>query len=205
MTDTAAALRVLVADDDAEARELLVSTLESLGHEVVAQVGNGREASELATVHKPDVVLLDVHMPGGSGIDAAKEVAATHPGIAVVLFTGDETLSLSEQDVRETAAISMLAKPARKGQLDSALRLAVANARKLTDARDAASDARRQLEERKTIERAKGLLMKRTRCSEQEAYRILQRSSQDRSVPMVQVALETLRAEPGYTPSPPRE
>jgi response regulator NasT len=204
MTDSAAVVRVLVADDDAEARELLVAMLDLLGHEVVAEVGSGREAVALVETHKPDAVLLDVHMPDGSGIDAAKQIATDHPGVAVVLFTGDETLSLSEQDVRETAAISMLAKPARRTQLDSALRLAVANARKLRDARRDADAALQELADRRTIERAKGILQRRTGCSEQDAYRILQRSSQDRSIKMVAVAHEVLNSEPGLTPSPPR-
>ncbi|HEY9226358.1 MAG TPA: ANTAR domain-containing protein, partial [Gemmatimonadaceae bacterium] len=54
------------------------------------------------------------------------------------------------------------------------------------------------LENRKTIERAKGILMRRTGSSEQEAYRILQRTSQDRSVPMVEIAKAVLASEPGF-------
>jgi response regulator NasT len=204
MTDSAAAVRVLVADDDAEGRELLVAVLDALGYDVVAEVGTGRDAVALVDTHKPDIVLLDVHMPDGSGIDAAKQITAAHDGMAVVLFTGDETLALSEQEVDETAAISMLAKPAKKAQLDAALRLALANARRLRGARQDADAARQELADRRTIERAKGILMRRTGCSEQDAYRILQRSSQDRSVKMADVAQEVLNSEPGLAPSPPR-
>jgi response regulator NasT len=64
-------------------------------------------------------------------------------------------------------------------------------------ARLAADAARGALENRKTIERAKGILMRRTGSSEQEAYRILQRTSQDRSVPMVEIARAVLASEPG--------
>jgi two-component system, response regulator PdtaR len=190
MTAPATSVRVLVADDDPEARELLVSTLRSLGHEVIGEVGTGRDAVLHAQSLQPEAILLDVHMPDGSGIDAAKQIAAALPGVAVVLFTGDETLSLSEQDVAESSAISMLTKPAKKSTLDSALRLAVANARRLTA-------ARQELQNRKDIERAKGILQRRTGCTEQDAYRILQRSSQDRSIPMVTVAREVLKSEPG--------
>ena len=65
---------------------------------------------------------------------------------------------------------------------------------------EAAKDAevaKQALENRKTIERAKGILMRRTGSSEQEAYRILQRTSQDRSVPMVEIARAVLASEPG--------
>ena len=204
MTDAATAVRVLVADDDEEARSLLVNMLASLGHEIVAEVGSGREAVTAAQTHAPDVVLLDVHMPGGSGIEAAKEIAAAVPTMAVVLFTGDHSLTLSAEEILETAAITLIAKPTPKKALDNALRLAVARTRALDSARREASDAKQALEDRKTIERAKGFLMRRTGTSEQEAYRILQRTSQDSSRRMVDVAMDVLKSEPGLQPSPPR-
>ena len=202
--ETPAPVRILVADDDVGARSILVELLQTYGHDVAAEAGNGRDAIALAQTHVPDVVLLDVHMPDGSGIDAAKAITAALPGTAVILFTGDQTLVLSNEDIAESAAISMLSKPTPPRTLDSAIRLAVAQARALTDARRDAVDARQQLEDRKTIERAKGILMRRTGCSEQDAYRILQRKSQDSSVPMVRVAKDVLASEPGLSPSPPR-
>ena len=81
--------------------------------------------------------------------------------------------------------------------LDSSIRLAAHRAHELRAARKEVVELRKQLENRKTIERAKGILMRRTGLSEQEAYRILQRTSQDRSVPMVDVAQEVLDSEPG--------
>jgi response regulator NasT len=81
--------------------------------------------------------------------------------------------------------------------LDSTIRLAAQRAKELAYAKQDADAARQQLENRKTIERAKGILMRRTGASEQEAYRILQRTSQDRSVPMVEIARAVLASEPG--------
>jgi two-component system, response regulator PdtaR len=204
MPDTAAPVRIVVAEDDDNARALLVDVLGSLGHAVVAQVSGGIDAVTQARAHRPDAVLLDVHMPDESGVEAAKEIAAELPGTAVVLFTGDHALSLSDEDVSATSAISMLAKPTPPNMLDSTLRLAVARARALHAAKQEAVDAKQQLENRKTIERAKGILMRRTGSSEQEAYRILQRTSQDRSVSMVDIARAVLESEPGYVPSVPR-
>jgi two-component system, response regulator PdtaR len=198
MTAVAAPVRVLVADDDGEGRALLVTMLSSLGHEIVAEVGSGREAVEFAAAVCPDVVLLDVHMPDGSGIDAAKEITAKLPGTAVLLFTGDHTLRLTDQDVEETAAISMLAKPTPKKTLDSALRLAVARARSLRTAREDAVRAQQQLAERKLIEQAKGVLQRRTNQPEQVVYEMMRRQSQDRSVPMSTIARDILRSEPGF-------
>ncbi len=191
-------IRILIAEDDDNARALLVELLNTMGHVVVAEVNGGREAIERAKDVVPDVVLLDVHMPDGSGIEAAEQIAAQVPGVAVVLFSGDESLVLSERDVAATSAIAFLPKPTPPRVLDSTLRLAVSRAREFAVAKKDAQAARGALENRKTIERAKGILMRRTGSSEQEAYRILQRTSQDRSVPMVEIARAVLASEPGF-------
>src|SRR3954463_15566248 len=198
MTDSTSRIRVLVAEDDDNARGLLIELLSTLGHTVVAEVSTGREAFERAKDVVPDVVLLDVHMPDGSGIEAAERITQTVPGVAVVLFSGDHSLTLSDRDVTATAAIAFLPKPAPPRVLDSTIPLAATRAKELMAARQDAESARQALENRKTIERAKGILMRRTGSSEQEAYRILQRTSQDRSVPMVEIARAVLASEPGF-------
>jgi two-component system, response regulator PdtaR len=198
MTESPTTIRVLIAEDDEAARQTLVDLLTALGFMVVAQVSNGMEAVHQAEQLTPDAVLLDVHMPGGaSGLDAAHAITQQTPGIAVVLFTGDATLSLSADDALRTNAVAMLPKPVPPATLDATLRLAVVRARELLEARQEAQQAREQLEARKLIERAKGILMRRTGSSEQEAYRILQRTSQDKSVPMVNIARIVIDSEPG--------
>ena len=192
-----ATIRVLIAEDDADARATIADLLAAHGHTVVAQVATGREAVERALEVQPDAVLLDVHMPDGSGIEAAEQITAARPTTAVVLFSGDPTISLSDREVWATSAVAFLPKPTPPKILDSTIRLAVSRARDLKTARGAAEAAKQQLENRKTIERAKGILMRRTGGSEQEAYRILQRTSQDRSVPMVEIAKAVLASEPG--------
>jgi len=198
MTDSVSRIRVLVAEDDDNARSLLIDLLGTLGHTVVAEVSTGRDAFERAKDVAPDVVLLDVHMPDGSGIEAAERITQSVPGVAVVLFSGDATVTLSDRDVTATAAIAFLPKPAPPRVLDSTIRLAYSRAKELSSARQDAETAKTALENRKTIERAKGILMRRTGSSEQEAYRILQRTSQDRSVPMVDIARAVLASEPGF-------
>jgi response regulator NasT len=189
-------VRVLLAEDDEDARTLLLDLLATLGHVVVAEAASGRDAVEKAKSVLPDVVLLDVHMPDGSGIEAAEQIARALPGTGVVLFSGDQSLTLSDHDLDASSAIAFLPKPVPPRVLDSTLRLAVRRARELMSARADADSARQALEHRKMIERAKGILMRRTGTSEQEAYRILQRTSQDRSVPMVEIAKAVLDSEP---------
>lgn len=197
MTDLPSTIRVLVAEDNVLERSTLVDLLAVLGHMVVAEVGSGAEAIELARQFTPDAVLLDVHMPGANGVQAAEEIAQALPGTAVILITGDLSLTLSSADVLRSTAVALLAKPTPPTTLDATLRMAVLRARELLAARREAKEAKEQLEARKLIERAKGILMRRTGSSEQEAYRIMQRSSQDRSVRMVDIAKAVIDSEPG--------
>jgi len=192
------AIRILIAEDDLSSRALLVESLVALGHSVVGEAGSCSEVVEDAQRLTPDIVLLDVHLPDGSGVDAATKIAAALPYTAVVLFSGDHNVTLSESEITTTAAVTLLAKPTPPTMLDGALRLAVARARALRSSSLEVIDARKQLENRKAIERAKGILMRRTGTTEQEAYRIMQRSSQDRSVPMVDIARAVLESEPGF-------
>ena len=197
MSDLPSTIRVLVAEDNALERSTLVDLLSALGHMVVAEVESGTEAIEKAQQFTPDAVLLDMHMPGASGVQAAEEIASALPGTAVVLITGDLSLTLSTADVLRSTAVALLPKPTPPTTLDATLRMAVTRARELLSARREAAEAKAQLEARKLIERAKGILMRRTGSSEQEAYRIMQRSSQDRSVRMVDIARAVIESEPG--------
>ena len=197
MSDAPSMIRVLVAEDDTMTRSTMTELLTSLGHMVVAEVASGAEAIEKAKQLTPDAVLLDVHMPGSGGVQAAEEIASMLPGTAVILITGDMSVSLSATEVMRTGAVALLSKPAPPSTIDTTLRLAVSRARELLAAKNEAVQVRQQLEARKVIERAKGILMRRTGSSEQEAYRIMQRSSQDRSVPMVDIAKAVIDSEPG--------
>ena len=199
--DVSARLRLLVAEDDIASRETLTEVLQILGYDVVAAVGSGVAAADRARELKPDAVLLDVHMPDGSGIEAAEVISRTLPGIAVILFSGDDNVSLSDEEAVTTGALAFLPKPVPPKMLDSTIRLAITRSAALRSARKDAAEAKAALEARKLIERAKGILIRRTACSEAEAYRILQRSSQDRSKPMAEIAKAVLDSEPGAEPS----
>jgi response regulator NasT len=197
MSELPSTIRVLVAEDNALERSTLVDLLGALGHMVVAEVESGTDAIEKAQQFTPDAVLLDMHMPGATGVQAAEGIASALPGTAVVLITGDLSLTLSTADVLRSTAVALLPKPTPPTTLDATLRMAVTRARELLAARREAAEAKEQLENRKLIERAKGILMRRTGSSEQEAYRIMQRSSQDRSVRMVDIAKAVIDSEPG--------
>jgi response regulator NasT len=190
---------VLVVDDELTARESLSDLLVSLGHAVVDAVADAASAEARARELHPDAILMDVLLPGANGIEAAQAISRALPGTAIVLISGDDTIQLTDAEADASGAVAFLPKPVPPRVLDSTIRLAVARAGALRQARQEAADLKQMLEDRKIIERAKGILMRRTGCSEPEAYRILQRSSQDRSKRMVDIAKAVLDAEPGIT------
>jgi response regulator NasT len=186
-----------VADASAETRAALAAQLEASGHAVVAQAATGAEAVTRALALAPDVVLLALDLPEGSGADAAALIARAAPAPGIVLVTGDPGAALSDAEVRTTGAAALLGAAVPRARAAAQRTLASSSARELAAARADAAAARRELEDRKLIERAKGILMRRTGTTEQEAYRILQRSSQDKATPMAVLARAVLDSEPG--------
>jgi response regulator NasT len=189
-------VRVLVAEDDADLRAVLIRNLRDVGHVVVGEAATMSEALERARELVPDILLLDAHLGPSKMMECAQALAHDTPSVALVFLCGETTFTL-EGDDAGTTAIAVLPSNSPAPILDSCIRLAAHRARELRSAREEVAEIRQQLENRKAIERAKGILMRRTGLSEQEAYRILQRTSQDRSVPMVDVAREVLESEPG--------
>src|SRR3954452_22407376 len=83
-------LRVIVADDDPLARRVVRDALEAGGIVVIAEAASGREAVELSLYYKPDVVLMDLVMPDGDGIQATRRIRAREPGTEVVILTSSD-------------------------------------------------------------------------------------------------------------------
>ena len=94
------AKRVVIADNDLEWLELVRTDLGMEGHEIVASCTSGEEAIEACRVHRPNALVVDEKMPPGlNGVEVARRVRATNPGICVVIFT-----NYDEEDVIKGAA-----------------------------------------------------------------------------------------------------
>lgn len=182
--------RVLVAEDEALIRLDLVEMLREEGYQVVGEAGDGQEAVRLAEELRPDLVILDVKMPKMDGIEAASNIAGERIA-PVVILTAFSQRDLVER-ARDAGAMAYLVKPFAKRDLVPAIELAVSRFTEVQALEAEVADLTERLEARKTIERAKGLLMNKHNLSEPESFRWLQRTAMDRRTTMKAVAQAVL-------------
>lgn len=182
--------RVLIADDDDGVREILRIQVERLGHTVLAEARNGREAVDFANQHHPDMAILDIRMPVMDGIDAANEILETAP-CAVIFLT-----AFAEEDMiaraGESGAFYYLVKPFRSEELAPAMALSMARFHQYQEARRLLEKAKQDLADRKTIERAKGMLMQLHGLSEQDAFSRIHFAARSKNKTTVAVAEEVI-------------
>jgi len=180
------ARRVLVAEDEALIRLDLIEMLSEEGYVVVGEAADGQQAVEQAEALRPDLVIMDVKMPMMDGIDAASII--TDRRIApVVILTAFSQRELVVR-ARDAGAMAYLVKPFGRRDLLPAVELAVSRFRELVALESEVAGLTDRLETRKTVERAKGLLMARHGLTEPEAFRWIQRSAMDRRTTMKVVA-----------------
>lgn len=187
-------LRILLAEDEPAVAASVEEQLRALGHEIVGEAATGEEAVILAAQTEPDVVVMDIVMPDGDGIEAARRIAEQSP-TPVVFLSGHFDEELLE-GVVASGGLAYLLKPATSGQLQAALTLARERFREMKDLRDQTRRLEQALEARKLVTRAKGLLMRRHGLTEEEAHRRMQKEASRSNMKLVQLARAILAAEP---------
>ena len=182
--------RVLIADDDPLIRMDLAEMLAEEGFEVVGQVGDGERAAALAIALRPDLVIMDVKMPGKDGIQAAAEIAAAQiaPVIILTAYCDRDLI----QRALDAGAMTYLAKPFSKAMLLPAIELTAARYAEAAAARAELAEATQRLQTRTVIDRAKGLLMTHEGMTEPQALRRLKRTAMNRRTSMDAVAKDVI-------------
>jgi len=177
-------IRILVAEDEALIRMDLVEMLIEAGYEVVAEASDGAQAIELAQLHKPDLAILDVKMLILDGISAAEKIIAIAPVLMLTAFSQRELV----ERARDAGVMAYVVKPFSIGDLVPAIEIAISRHLQMRSLADEVADLHERLETRKTIDRAKGILMQALNLSEPEAFSWIQRAAMDRRLTMKQVA-----------------
>ena len=180
-------MRILVADDDPLISMGLCERLRSLGHEPIGPAADGEQAVELARTSQPDLYLFDIEMPNLDGLQAAERLAGEGLRRPVVVVTGLEDPGLIERSI-STGVSAYLTKPVDTRELQAALELAAARHAEFEQLEAEVDRAQKALEDRKVVERAKGLLMSALGLSEQDAFRRLQLTARERNLRLGDVA-----------------
>ena len=180
-------LRVIVADDERYMRDYLQELLPRLGHQVAA-AENGRQLVELCRAFPPDLVIADIKMGDDlDGIAAAAEVNRARE-VPVILVSAHHDAELRARAREGGRIMAYLVKPVKQADLEAAIDLALSRFEELRALRKESADLRQALEDRKVVERAKGVLMKRLAVAEDEAFRRLRRLASDHNHKASEVA-----------------
>ena len=180
------AIRVVIAEDEAIIRLDLKETLEEEGYEVVAETGRGDEAVELIREYRPDLAILDIKMPGLDGLEASRLVSAEKlcPVVLVTAFSQREII----EQARDAGALAYIVKPFQKTDLIPAIEVAIGRFRELQLLANEVGALEEQLETRKILDRAKGVLIDKFSFTENDAYLFVQRHAMSERTKMRDVA-----------------
>jgi len=178
--------RVLVAEDEAIIRLDLAEMLGEAGYEVVGQAGDGEQAVAMALELKPDIVIMDVKMPVMDGITAAEQIGKERI-CPVVMLTAFSQTELVER-ARDAGVMAYIVKPFTASDLAPAIDIARHRWTEVKALEQEISDLGERLETRKAVDRAKGVLMKKLKITEAEAFRWIQKTAMDRRLGMREVA-----------------
>lgn len=185
--------RVVIAEDEAIIRLDLREMLEDEGYVVVAETGRGDEAIRLVEEHSPDLCVFDIKMPGMDGLAAAREVSSGRKA-AVVILTAFSQRSLIEE-ARDAGVLSYLVKPFQREELVSAIEVALGRFEEIVQLDATVRELEEQLEARKAVDRAKGLLMDNHGLAEADAFAFVQKTAMRERRPMLDVAKQIISGD----------
>ncbi len=179
-------VRVVIAEDEAIIRLDLKETLEEEGYIVVGETGRGDKAVELVREHKPDLAILDIKMPGMDGLEAARLITKDRI-CGVLILTAFSQREIIEE-ARDAGALAYLVKPFQKSDLIPAIEVAIGRFKEMQALSGEVEALGEQLEARKAIDRAKGVLIDKHGLSESDAYGFIQRGAMNHRTTMKLVA-----------------
>ena len=178
--------KVLIAEDEALIRLDLVELLTDEGFEVVGQTINGEEAVKLARELEPDLIIMDVKMPGMDGITAA-EIIGEERIAPILMLTAFSERELVER-ARDAGVMGYLVKPFGANEVVPAIEVAIGRFAELRAIEEELANLEDRFESRKIIDQAKGMLQEGLGLTEPEAFRWIQKTAMDLRKSMREVA-----------------
>jgi response regulator NasT len=186
MERTSLGVRVVIAEDEALVRLDLKEILEEEGYDVVGETGRGDEAGELVKQLGPDLAILDIKMPGQDGLTAAREITSEQRA-AVLILTAFSQRNLIEE-ARDAGVLAYLIKPFQRSELIPAIEVALGRFNEMRALKAEVDNLEEQLETRRSLDRAKGILMDECGMKEADAFSFVQKTAMERRQKMKAIA-----------------
>ncbi|MEG0133484.1 MAG: response regulator [Clostridium sp.] len=178
---------IIIVDDEPIIRMDIRDILEAEGYNVVAEAADGFSAVELCKEHKPDLVIMDIQMPILDGIKASKRIRLEHLAGGILLLTAFNDSEFIEK-AKNVGAYGYLVKPLDEKSFIPTVEMCLSKVDEFRKLEDELETITSKLNERKLIEKAKGILMKELKFDEEEAYRYIRKLSMDRRCTMIDIA-----------------
>lgn len=179
--------RIVIVDDEPITRLDIRDMLSEAGYDIAGEAADGFEAIEVCKNTKPDVVLMDIQMPILDGLKAGKKIiqAGYANGIVFLSAYSDET---NTEKAKKLGAIGYLVKPLDEKSLIPTIEMSIEKGRETQKLMIEIDKLKSKLEERKIIEKAKGILIQENNISEDEAYQMIRKLSMDKRCRMSEIA-----------------
>jgi two-component system, response regulator PdtaR len=184
---------IAIAEDESALCNLMKQGVSRLGYEVVGVAGNGDQAIEIVKAKKPQLILMDIHMPLLDGLEAAKKIIALQQ-TAVVLLTGDGDPILARQAL-DIGICGYILKPFDVAQLGPTMETAWHRFQVVTDLQKQMRALTETLETRKLLEKAKGILMEQQGLSADSAHKVIQKMSQEQGLAIKEVCRSIIQVK----------
>ena len=186
-------VRVVIAEDEAIVRLDLKEILEEEGYEVVGETGRGDEAVKLVQELSPDLAILDIKMPGQDGLTAASEITSEQRA-AVLIITAFSQRNLIEE-ARDAGVLAYLIKPFQRTELIPAIEVALGRFNEMRALKAEVDNLEEQLETRRFLDRAKGILMDECGMKEADAFSFVQKTAMERRQKMKAIAEQVISGD----------
>lgn len=185
--------RIAIADDERDTREFLSEVLSRNGHQVVGVACTGEELLKTIQERRPDLVIADVRMPKMDGIEVANIANREHPVPFLMVSAHHDKETLGRCAANHI--VGYLVKPISEAEVKTAVTMAMTRYEQFLSLAKETSDLRQALEDRKLVEKAKGIVMKRSEVAEEEAYRRIRKWASHQNLKLNEVCRRVLAAE----------
>lgn len=185
--------RVVVVDDEVLIRMYIREILENNGYEVVGEAEDGLDAIKVCREQQPDFVILDISMPILSGLEAAKVINEEKLAGFIIILTAYRDKEIAKRAV-DIDVMGYVVKPVDEDVLIPAVEIALHKYNQIKKMEKEFDKTKEALDDRKYIDRAKGMLMDRRKITEKEAYVYIRKLAMDKGSSMVEISKMLLKA-----------